>query len=373
MFQQFMQGMIIGKAISDSLVREFYNNLNPQYRMAYIMRPFDETSSDKFIASQKDSIEYVYKLLQAGGDFAELAKKYSQETTSNKKGGDLGFVIRESLGDIKLREVMDELKQFTYSKPFRGYSGYYIFYKGETREVSIPPFEEAKGQIWETLFRTRRHDIKDKAKQKLKMLEPAYNYKINSATLNKIKQTAGGSINDSQYKTLRFDKLTETEMQMNAAIYDEGAIKVFELFTNPKLAPINMFEFNQDLASKSQTHLFALEAKKLGMQNIPKIAQELVKINDSVLRGIYFQKEVRDKAKAKTDSIKTLQKNNNEDLSKTDWRKKYFDIEREVKEKYENKLKEKYHYKYNEKYFDQALSEAEERKLIQNKEREQKK
>ena len=50
----------------------------------------------------------------------------------------------------------------------------------------------------------------------------------------------------------------------------------------------------------------------------------------------------------------------------------YFAEERSVKEAYEKNLKEKYHFKYITGNFDQALSIAEKKKEIQNKEREEK-
>ena len=61
LYQQYVQDEMIARVITDSLVRKFYQSLNPQYRMAYIMRPFDETLSEEFVASQEDSIEYVYQ------------------------------------------------------------------------------------------------------------------------------------------------------------------------------------------------------------------------------------------------------------------------------------------------------------------------
>jgi parvulin-like peptidyl-prolyl isomerase len=372
LYQQYVKTEMISKVITDSLVRRFYNTISPQYRMAYIMRPFDETSSEKFIDSQKDTIEYVYKLLHNGGDFKQLAKKYSQETTSKDKGGDLGYVIEESLGDAKLREVMASLKVNTYSKPFRGYSGYYILYKGDKREVSVPPFEETRGQIWQTLYRTRRHNIKDLVIKRLEKLKPQYHYKVNERTIKKITIKAGGNTNTPNYKALRFEKLDKQDMLTEIASYDGGSIKVGEIFKNPKTDPINLYELRKDLDSISEQHLFALEAKKIKLERMPEVTEELAKIRDTILRSIYYQRQVRDKAAAKADSLRALEGKKSQAMNQQELQAQYFAGERSVNEAYEKNLKEKYHFKYITGNFDQALSIAEKKKEIQNKEREEK-
>ena len=267
---------------------------------------------------------------------------------------------------------MDKLEQNAISKPFRGYSGYYILYKGEQRVVSVPPFEEAAGKIWETLYRTRRHDIKDKVTERFNKLKPVYNYEINETNINTVLKKAGRKKNTRIYNTLKFNKLDHNDMQIVIATYEGGQVRVYELFPNPKTDPINEYEFMKDLKSASEKHLFALEARKSGIDKLPEVEKELTTIHNSIMRNLYYQREVRDKAKAKTDSLQIVNSKNKKSLKKNDARAKYFAIEREMKEIYENNLKEKYQFKYIDKYFDQAMNEASKKKVIQNKEREDK-
>ena len=128
----------------------------------------------------------------------------------------------------------------------------------------------------------------------------------------------------------------------------------------------------KDLTSVTERHLFALEAKKAGLDKSPDVEKEIKKIHRSIMKSLYYQIEVRDKAKAKTDSIQILNSKNKK-TAKDDTRAQYFAVEREMKEIYENNLKEKYQFKYIEKYFDQAMTDASKKKVIQNKEREENK
>jgi hypothetical protein len=370
LYEQYMRQEMIDRVITDSLIRKFYDALSPQYRMRYIMMPFVNTFSKKFIRSQKDSIDFVYQLLQSGADFEEVAKKHSQETSTKEKGGDLGFVIRESLGDKQLRTVMDTLKQFAFSKPFRGYSGYYILYKGEKREVSVPPLEETRGKIWETLFRTRRHNIKERAEQRFTELAPKYHYQVDDQGINKIKVKAGGTRSGPDTQTLNFEQLTDEDLSIDVATYQGGSIKASEFFLNPKKAPINMYEFKDDLASVSPSHIFALEAKKIGIDKNPEIMGKIEKMQESIIRNLFYQVKVRDKAQMMADSVKSEAVKNNILYTKSDMQKKYYTFETELKTDLEQKIKEKYNFKFMTSKFAQALEEASRRKEIQNEERE---
>lgn len=370
----YKQQEIIAKVITDSLINKFYKEYSPQYRVGYIMRPFVESSTEDFIQSQKDTIEFVYKLLRSGHKFEDLAKKYSQDITSNQKGGDLGFVIGESLGDAILRAVMDTLKDFSYSKPFKGYGGFYILYKGEKRDVEIPPFDQVKARIWMTLNRIRGHKIKELAEQRFDMLAAKYKYQVNNHVIEEIKKKAGGDDSTSEIIQLNFGKLTQNEMDKALATYNKGEVRVAELFANPKKAPINMFEFNDRLAGIAQEYIFAKHAMEIGIDDLPQIKDQVKDMNETLLRTSLYQKEVKEKAQKMLNSLKIEKADQIIPSEKKDYfQKSYFDFEREIREKFENRLKEKYKFDYITQNFDQALSEATKRKEQQNKEREEKK
>jgi hypothetical protein len=370
--QVYHQNEFINAVITDSLIKKFYDNYTPQYRMAYIMRPFVESSTKSFIQSQKDTIEYVYKLLLSGQKFTDLAKKYSQDITSNQKGGDIGFVIRESLGDDKLRSVMDSLEQFTYSRPFKGYGGFYIMYKGEKRDVEVPPFKDIEVRIWQTLNRIRGHKIKELVDKRIAMLKKRYHYQIDEKVVEEIRKAASGGGANRQKKPFDFERLSEKDMNKTVATFDQGSIKVSELFENPKRAPINMTEFAKRLDLQAKEYLYSKHAMELGYDRTEKVKDQLHDMKNTLLQILISKKEIKDKAQAELDSLKEENKNNGSDIKKINFQQKYFEFEKEFKSKFENKLKEKYAFKYIPQNFEQALNEATVKKEEQNAEQEKK-
>jgi hypothetical protein len=356
LFQVYMRQEIIDSVISDSLINRFYAEFTPQYHIAYIMRPFVESSTEAFIASQKDTIEHVYDLLKKGHKFEELAGRYSQDITTNRKGGDIGWVIPESLGDAILRKEMITLENESYSEPIQGFGGFYIVYKGEQRDVEVPPIEQVRDRIWKTLYRTRRHLIKMAVEKRFVEVAPQYNYQIHNELVEEIRNKT------KRGKSVDFGKLTEQEKDIEIVTFDGGVIRVAEIFEDSKKAPSNMFEFNERLNSISQEHVLALHARDLGIQNKPEVSPKLQEMKESLLRFTLHQRMVKDKAIAKLDSLQRLPGNE----SSMD----RFGIEKELREELEIELQDKYRLEFLKDNFGPALKVAREKKEEQNRERE---
>ncbi|MCK5457513.1 MAG: peptidylprolyl isomerase, partial [Melioribacteraceae bacterium] len=344
--------------VTDSVIQKFYNEYTPQYNMKYIMRPIVKTSDQNFIEKQKNTIWEAYKELKDGIEFGKVAEKYSQDKTTNKKGGDLGWIILESMGDHVVRTVMDTLSDHSYSVPFRGFGGYYILYKGDHREVKVPPFKDIKSKIWKSLYQSRRGYIQDALDKKFLELSKKYHYKLNNDSIAKALGKAGFSINVSRYRELNFGKLTDQDKAMKIAEYDGGYIVLGDLFANSKKAPINKFEFMKRLENISEAHIISVYAKELNLQNIDELPEQLKTMKTSLLRAILFQRKVGDKVEEMLRELKA-EKNT----------RKRNEIKTELRTEYEDYLKTKYNFSFKEENFATSIKLAIEKKKEQNFER----
>ncbi len=359
--QKFVQTKLIPTVITDSLINKFYKEFSPQYRMKYIMRPFLKESSTSFIKSQKAKIEEAYKMLESGKKFGKVAEKYSQDISTNKKGGDLGWIIRESMGDEELRNVFDTLKQYSYSKPFKGYGGYYILYKGNKRDVKVPPFKTIKPQIWKTLYHSRKAFVEKAIDEEFAKLSKKYNYKQNNSIVEKLlNKISGNSKNVLKSASLNFNKFSEQDRETIIAKYDGGTIKVKDLFTDRKRSPTNKQEFIKRLINIAQQHLFTKYAKEIGLQNEPELKEQLNQMKSSLLRSILYKKMVKDKVEE--------QLNLEANLHGADKAKRKRELENSLRTEFENKLKTKYNFKFNTDNFSSALEVALKKKNLQNAE-----
>ena len=83
------------------------------------------TNEGRDDATQKNRIDAIYRELQGGADFASLARRYSEDSQSAAKGGDLGWVSGEELGG-ELAQAIAKLPDGGISKPIRAPYGYHI-------------------------------------------------------------------------------------------------------------------------------------------------------------------------------------------------------------------------------------------------------
>lgn len=89
----------------------------------------------------------VLKQLQSGGDFSALAKKYSEDTSSAKTGGSLGWIQRGRFGSADEDKVVFALPKGGTSGIITTGSGFDIVRVDDKQEAHVKPLEEVKSQI----------------------------------------------------------------------------------------------------------------------------------------------------------------------------------------------------------------------------------
>lgn len=97
--------------------------------------------------------------LNAGSDFASLAKENSADPGSKDKGGDLGFVAYNSTQMVK--EFVDgfkDLKEGEISAPVKSQFGYHIIKATGLKAAQVTPFDQVKDQIKSTLLQQKQGD-----------------------------------------------------------------------------------------------------------------------------------------------------------------------------------------------------------------------
>ncbi len=367
LYQNFVQKHIVDSVVTDSLVRKYYSEFSPQFKMSYIIRPVFEDDSPEQVQSQKDTLEYVYKLLREGKDFADLATKYSQDYTTSHKGGEIGFVIRESLGDAMLRSVMDTLSQFSYSKPVRGYEGFYILYKGEKRISEPPEFSKAEPTIRRGLRHNRQHIINDKLESQFDEVKEKYDFHLRKSIVNYIIALAGGDTLANKSQTLDFSNLTEDDLLLSLGSCAGDTFTVFSVLRERKSPPETSKEFKESVEQYSRRVVLAEHAKYIGLDDLPEVEEEIVEMQESVLRSLFREEKINKVVRAKVDSLRdTIDMEPKEKALYL--RRSSLKLGQQVTDEVQNKLLEKYDFTIIESNVQPALQEAGLRKLELNKE-----
>lgn len=114
-----------------------------------------------------DLANKVYDLLKNGGNFAKLAKEYSEDIRTKENGGDLGPVSKNEpllsrVGFQPLLEKAFEMKVGETGGPIKTTIGYHLIIV--TAPLEVIPFEEAKNRL---VLKTKR-DVRTKILAQLK-------------------------------------------------------------------------------------------------------------------------------------------------------------------------------------------------------------
>jgi peptidyl-prolyl cis-trans isomerase SurA len=102
-----------------------------EYNARHIMIEVDELMTPRLAM---DRVIEIKEQLDAGGDFAELAKEYSDDTTTANIGGDMGWFQPEAFGD-RVYQTLTALEPGEISEPFQTMNGWHIMELIDTREM----------------------------------------------------------------------------------------------------------------------------------------------------------------------------------------------------------------------------------------------
>jgi peptidyl-prolyl cis-trans isomerase D len=138
-------------------LQQYYNSHRDQYRVPeqvnvrhiLIKTPApspDGKVDEAAVKAAREKADSILKQLQGGANFAELAKKYSEDPGSKDNDGSLGWIQRG--------QTVPEFEQAAFSLPkgqtsgiVRSTFGFHIIHVDDKQEAHVKPLDEVKSQI----------------------------------------------------------------------------------------------------------------------------------------------------------------------------------------------------------------------------------
>lgn len=162
-------------AIPDTQVQNYYSSHQDQYRTPdrvharhILLATTGKSDAEK--AQIKAKAEDLLKQIRAGGDFAALAQKNSEDPGSASKGGDLGWVVRGQMVK-EFEDTTFALKPKEISNVITTQYGYHIIQVLEKEQAHLRTLDEAKPEIVNTLRTQSVFDkmqaLEDQAREEL--------------------------------------------------------------------------------------------------------------------------------------------------------------------------------------------------------------
>ncbi|MFP4069513.1 MAG: foldase protein PrsA [Verrucomicrobiota bacterium] len=138
--------------ISPERIEEFYieNKMRfYQNEAVHLRQIILSPMADEGLSLLRQTARQIIKELEAGTNFGDLARKYSQDEMS-RRGGDWGWIERQELRK-ELSSIAFELEPGDYSEPVELGGTIFILYAEDKREEMIQPISMVREVIEEVL------------------------------------------------------------------------------------------------------------------------------------------------------------------------------------------------------------------------------
>ncbi len=146
--------------VSQQEIAQYYQQHQKEYevpdqvKVRHILIKVAPNADAKTDAAAKQKAEDLLKQLKAGANFADLAKKYSDDPGSKDQGGELGF-IQHGVTVKPFEDAAFALQPGQLSDVIKTQFGYHIISVEEKQTAHTKPLEEVKAQILATLTRDK--------------------------------------------------------------------------------------------------------------------------------------------------------------------------------------------------------------------------
>ncbi|MCC5916656.1 MAG: peptidylprolyl isomerase [Cryomorphaceae bacterium] len=164
-------------------------------KVAHIMTIANDKSTTEQKEKAEARIREVYKKVQAGDDFATLARQFSEDKNTAGKGGELQpFGINDMINEFEEAAfAMDRVGDI--SEPIKTPYGWHIIKILDRPQ--IPTFESVKSSITQKVQRDERSNLtRQNAISKLKR---EYNFSVNERNLARYIQSLPGDLAEKGY------------------------------------------------------------------------------------------------------------------------------------------------------------------------------
>ncbi len=153
-------------------IQRYYSAHLDQYRMPERVRvrhiqikipapgPDGKTDPKAMDAARAKAAD-VAKQLKAGGNFAELAKKYSEDTLTAQNGGEIGWIQKGQFPNPETEKAAFSQEKGQFSEPLQTPLGFDIIQTEEKEAARVKPLAEVKDEIEKLLKAQKVNDVLD--------------------------------------------------------------------------------------------------------------------------------------------------------------------------------------------------------------------
>lgn len=250
-------------------------------KVAHIMfMPKGNSESDWEQAKLK--ADNVYKKLQAGGDFTELAKHYSEDKEYGPKGGELPwFGINRMIPGFEEAAFSIE-KKGSYTQPVKTNFGYHII---KLIDVDKPgTYEQEKHQLEKRLMNSPR--IERARNKYVDKLKAEYSYELNENALSEFHTAVNQEVFNGTWKaSSAMDSLegNSTLITINERTYSQEDFARYIQQNQYKRRPTDLSTYLSDMFDNFVRDMMLEYEEERLAEKYPKFHYLMTEYHDGIL------------------------------------------------------------------------------------------
>ncbi len=160
LISRYFEKILKNKA-SDQAIQNYYNTHASDYEqqkihVAHVLIRTNKKMAEPERKAKLTTAQEAYSKIRAGEDFTEVAKNYSEDRISSKKGGDLGWLKKGSISK-QFTDKVFSMKAGDVSEPFETPFGFHVVKVLDEPKTIKRPFKAVSGDI--------RYQLRAKAKK----------------------------------------------------------------------------------------------------------------------------------------------------------------------------------------------------------------
>ncbi len=188
-----------------------------ELKVAHIMVRSSETDPEERRQLAEKQIRDIHKELMDGGDFAELALKYSDDGSSSAKGGELPWFSAGKMVE-EFEDAAFALKEDgQISDPVNSRFGWHIIKRIEYKP--LPPFEEMENELKTRIAKDSRSEITRKSF--VSKLKNEYNFKPYPSNLKAFLTKVDTSIFSGNWTAQRVTGMDKPLFELDGKAYTQ--------------------------------------------------------------------------------------------------------------------------------------------------------
>jgi len=132
------------------------------------LKPEEEVQARHILVASEDEAKKMVTRVEAGEDFAQLAKENSGDAGSKTQGGMLGYFGKGQMVP-QFEEAAFALKKGEVSKPVQSQFGWHVIKVEDRRQKPPPSFDEVKDRLIGSMVQSKAQNIATELRGKAKI------------------------------------------------------------------------------------------------------------------------------------------------------------------------------------------------------------